>query len=67
MSKNELIKNDISSRGVFSYSWLRLWLISNFKYRWCFCCRVLPKAKDELFVQAEKKMKNELDILRIIK
>jgi len=61
------MNNAILERQVFSYKYMRLWLVKWFGSALCCCCRVKTRREDWLQKDASEKLKLEIDILDIVK
>lgn len=61
------VKDEIESRGTFTYRYNRFWYQWRFDKKYCCCCRARKKREDFLFKDAKSKLSEEIDILEIVK
>ena len=61
------VRKEIESRQLFNYTYGRFWCLKRFDKKCCLCCRANRKREDFLYIGAQKKLNEELDILEIVK
>ena len=66
-NKQASVRKEIESRQLFNYTYGRFWCLKRFDKKCCLCCRANRKREDFLYIGAQKKLNEELDILEIVK